>query len=361
MPIDYRPTSQANEAETYGRQDTGNGSGQGWDERAFSAQVAEWPIAVASETGGSRRTPPIETIPAPPGLARDPLSEIWGDLSDADSAGLLADVRAHGVRQPILVDLDKGTVVDGWHRYRMAAQAGRECPAIDVASWPAAEVEAAVQSSNRHRRHSSRKELLGAMARQRLTGESAPSQTVEQEARFAGVTKRRYQQVLQATREDLGLAPPNSGGRSPAAAVQEDAEALDLERMLELQAETIEAQQRAAAGLAAQVMAAAVQQLAECRQLWPGGVDTAARLKAAIKVLGGCRRASVLWPGLSRAALLVFRLGEIEDDALVSLLDCHTKTPAGPRRFCANFSTRWHYNAGRPTPRFQSLIYIIYI
>ena len=54
-------------------------------------------------------TSPIETIiSAPPGLARDPLSEIWGDLSDADGAGLLADVRAHGVRQPILVDLDKG-------------------------------------------------------------------------------------------------------------------------------------------------------------------------------------------------------------------------------------------------------------
>ena len=230
---------------------------------------------------------PIETILAPPGLARDPLSEIWGDLSEADRAGLLADVRAHGVRQPILVDRDKGTVVDGWHRYRMAAQAGRECPAIDVASWPAAEVEAAVQSSNRHRRHSSRKELLGAMARQRLRGEAAPAQTVEQEAIFAGVTKRRYQQVLQATREELGLAPPNSGGRPAAAAVQEDAEALDLDRMLELQADTIEAQQRAAAGLAAQVLAVAVQQLAECRQLWPGGVDTAARLEAAIQALGG--------------------------------------------------------------------------
>ena len=77
--------------------------------------------------------------------------------------------------------------------------------------------------------------------------------------------------MLQATREDLGLAPPNSGGRPPAAAVQEDAEALDLERMLELQAETIEAQQRAAAGLAAQVLDGGGQQLAECRQLWPGG------------------------------------------------------------------------------------------
>ena len=83
-------------------------------------------------------------------------------------------------------------------------------------------------------------------------------------------------------REDLGLAPPNSGGRPPAAAV--DAEARPGPRAG--QADTIEAQQRAAAG-PSQVMAAAVQQLAECRQLWPGGVDTAARLEAAIKVLGG--------------------------------------------------------------------------
>ena len=33
---DYRPTSTAIEAATYGRQETGNGSGQGWDERARS-------------------------------------------------------------------------------------------------------------------------------------------------------------------------------------------------------------------------------------------------------------------------------------------------------------------------------------
>ena len=84
-----------------------------------------------------------------------------------------------------------------------------------------------------------------------------------------------------------GWPRPTAGeGRRPPPS-RRDAEALDLDRVLELQAETIEAQQRAAAGLAAQVMAAAVQQLAECRQLWPGGVDTAARLEAAIKVLGG--------------------------------------------------------------------------
>ena len=232
-------------------------------------------------------TTPLENFPAPPGLARDPLSEIWGDLSEGDRAGLLADIRAHGVRQPALVNLDKGSVVDGWHRYQLAALAGVECPALDVSGWPAEDVEAAVQSANRHRRHSSRKELLGAMARQRLTGEAAPAQTVEQEAAFAGVTKRRYQQVLQATREDLGLAPPNSGGRPRAEAAAEDGDAgLDLDRMLELQADTIEAQARAADELAGQVRAALLLQLGECRQLWPGGVAAAARLEAAIKLLG---------------------------------------------------------------------------
>ena len=284
-------------------------------------------------------------------------------------------------------------MVDGWHRYQVAALAGVECPAVDVSGWPAGEVEAAVQSANRHRRHSSRKELLEAMARQRLTGEAAPPQTVEQEALFAGVTKRRYQQVLQATREELGLAPPNSGGRPPAAAVQEDAEALDLDRMLELQADTIEAQQRAAAGLAAQVRAAAVQQLAECRQLWPGGVDTAAPPGGRGQSPGGdaagpgprlpiCpgpagpagRRPTLLRPGLTRGDCPLcpfelrvspvegrqpngvggpppdpgrrpgdrpaFRVSEIDHDAVLPLFDRYTQTAV---LFCANLSTGRHY------------------
>ena len=57
--------------------------------------------------------------------------------------------------------------------------------------------------------------------------------------------------------------------------------------MLELQADTIEAQRRAAGELVGQVRAAAVQRLVECRQLWPGGADAAARLEAAVKALGG--------------------------------------------------------------------------
>lgn len=228
-------------------------------------------------------------IAAPPGLARDYLSEVWGDLDVADRAGLLADIRAHGVRQPALVHMDKGTVVDGWHRYDLANQAGVVCPAIDVSTWPVEEIEAAVQSANRHRRHSPRTELLRAMARHRLTG-AAPELTVEQEAHYAGVGKRRYQQVLQEVREELGQAPPNSGGKKSAAAaalgngVHVD---VDLERMLELQGERVDGQRRTAEALANQVLELAHRQLAQCQQFWPGGEAAAARLEAAITALGG--------------------------------------------------------------------------
>ena len=86
----------------------------------------------------------------------------------------------------------------------------------------------------------------------------------------------------------MGLAPPNSGGRPRAeAAAAEDGDLdLDLDRMLELQADTIEAQARAADELVGQGRAALLLQLMECRQLWPGGVAAAARLEAAIKLLG---------------------------------------------------------------------------
>ena len=35
--------SESPAPETYGKQNTGNGGGPGWDERAFSTEVAEWP------------------------------------------------------------------------------------------------------------------------------------------------------------------------------------------------------------------------------------------------------------------------------------------------------------------------------
>ena len=46
---------------------------------------------------------------------------------------------------------------------------------------------------------------------------------------------------------------------------------------------------------------------------------------------------------------------QIDDDALVSLFDCHTKTPAGSCRFCANFSTGRPCGGWAEVRRFQSV------
>ena len=105
------------------------------------------------------------------------------------------------------------------------------------------------------------------------------------------------------------------------------------------------------------------------------------------------RRAAVLWPGLSRAALLVcplhlgvgpingdqadcvgrpppgstrrpgerlvFRLGEIEDDALVSLFDCQPNPPPVCAGFAPILALGGPCGGGAGLRRIQSLIYII--
>ena len=57
----------------------------------------------------------------------------------------------------------------------------------------------------------------------------------------------------------------------------------------------------------------------------------------------------------------MFRLGEIEDDALVSLLDCHTKTPAGLRRLVPSLAIGGTITAGDPHPDFSPYTYHIHL
>ena len=48
----------------------------------------------------------------------------------APRRGIVTDVAAHGVRNPILLYDDDGTrfILDGIHRYRAARRAGQPCP-----------------------------------------------------------------------------------------------------------------------------------------------------------------------------------------------------------------------------------------
>ena len=63
------------------------------------------------------------------GLRAHPVAECFPPLTEAEFSDLVADIREHGVRVPIVTTAD-GLIVDGLHRWKAAQQAGRDCPSV---------------------------------------------------------------------------------------------------------------------------------------------------------------------------------------------------------------------------------------
>ena len=59
-------------------------------------------------------------------LKPHPVAECFPPLTATEYADLLADIKEHGVRVPIVVA--DGLIVDGVHRHRAAGETGRPCP-----------------------------------------------------------------------------------------------------------------------------------------------------------------------------------------------------------------------------------------
>lgn len=141
-------------------------------------------------------------------IARHPLSAAFPSMGDDELAALATDIKAHGLRQPIV--LLGGEVLDGWHRYSACLLVGFEPEFVE---FEGEDPFAFVISQNLHRRQltSSQRaasivacsEWRGLGANQHNRG-SAPS--AEALADAAEVSVRTIEHAKAATVAGLGDA-----------------------------------------------------------------------------------------------------------------------------------------------------------
>ena len=95
-------------------------------------------------TAAADATPPVQD------LKPHPLADEIPEMLTDEYAGLVVDIKAHGLREPIT--LFEGMILDGRHRYRACMELGIE-PKIVTFEGTRAEAWALVLSLNAHRRH----------------------------------------------------------------------------------------------------------------------------------------------------------------------------------------------------------------
>ena len=147
-------------------------------------------------------------------LERHPLSAVWGNMPPEQFKELVEDVRERGVLHPVVVL--HGKVLDGWHRYRAAKEAGVECSRRLFSEAIDRDPVSFVICQNAHRRHltaSQRAAMVVACTKWRPHGDqgkerSAPSadrrKTAAQMAKEAGVSERTIEEAKTAEQAGLG-------------------------------------------------------------------------------------------------------------------------------------------------------------
>lgn len=149
-------------------------------ERPTPSGIAEHAGETAVESRGesagssSKRNMPSDKEPRPAVLTGDDLTADYNvfeyDLSDLagphrltklfpeisldEYQRLLADIRVHGVRVPIIIDLNTNKIIDGRYRVQAAEECGHETiPAIPIEFKSDAQRLSYIYSANLHRRY----------------------------------------------------------------------------------------------------------------------------------------------------------------------------------------------------------------
>jgi hypothetical protein len=90
--------------------------------------------ATSSPCGASCSAAAASTTSSPDpimnALERHPLSALLPDLTEEETAGLRASIRANGVIDPVTIY--EGMVLDGWNRYKNATLEQVACPTVDL-------------------------------------------------------------------------------------------------------------------------------------------------------------------------------------------------------------------------------------
>ena len=163
-------------------------------------------------------------------LDRHPLSTIWGDMPKGEYAELVESARQEGILDFVIKTLDD-QVLDGWHRYRAAQDAGVEHQLI-ISPYQGGDPVSFVIRKNAHRRHltaGQRAQMIVGCREWAKTGRPQKGEpgapfpaTVEEMADEAGVSERTIQQAKVAEEAGLGAAV-RAGDLSPKAAAQQAA------------------------------------------------------------------------------------------------------------------------------------------
>jgi hypothetical protein len=160
-------------------------------------------------------------------MKRHPLSAAFPDMPEDDFANLVADIKAHGLREQGYTY--EGMILDGWHRYQACQQAGVN---FRYAEYKGSDPADFVESKNDRRRHltaSQRAMAKVAINAWRGRGKSAPgadlAKTAAEMAKEAGVSPRTIAQAKDAY--DAGLQGAVRDGALSAKAAAEVAKGRD--------------------------------------------------------------------------------------------------------------------------------------